>query len=144
MDKLSCCPELRAAHRSSNLVDNTFEREGHFWLEVALLWWYRRTAHAPHRWTLYAPILEAGTEPMLSRRLQDVHAAANLLSRTILVFDDRERGQPGILFCCEPGYAKAANIIKQTTAKQMMAQDPTALWIHLTPGHFTALQRNTQ
>jgi hypothetical protein len=35
-------------------------------------------------------------------------------------------------------------IIKQTTAKHMMAQDPTALWIHLTPGHFTALQRNTQ
>ena len=101
-------------------------------------------AHAPHRWTLYAPILVAGTEPMLSRRLQDVHAAANLLSRTMLVFDDRERGQPGILFCCEPGYAKAANIIKQTTAKHMMAQDPTALWIHLTPGHFTALQRNTQ
>ena len=81
---------------------------------------------------------------MLSRRLQDVHAAANLLSRTMLVFDDRERGQPDILFCCEPGYAKAANIIKQTTAKHMMAQDPTALWIHLTPGHFTALQRNTQ
>jgi len=63
---------------------------------------------------------------MLSRRLQDVHAAANLLSRTILVFDDRERGQPGILFCCEPGYAKAANIIKQTTAKHMMAQDPSS------------------
>ena len=73
---------------------------------------------------------------MLSRRLQDVHAAANLLSRTILVFDDRERGQPGILFCCEPGYAKAANIIKQTTAKAQAhdgagsdgAVDPPDAW----------------
>ena len=72
---------------------------------------------------------------MLSRRLQDVHAAANLLSRTMLVFDDRERGQPGILFCCEPGYAKAANIYHQADDGQAHdgagsdgAVDPPDAW----------------
>jgi hypothetical protein len=74
--------------------------------------------------------------------MNEAHIHAFLLARTIVVFDDRERGQPGILFCYEPGYAKAAKVIKQTTAKHMMAQDPTVLWIHLTPGHFTALRRN--
>eukprot|EP00966_Prymnesium_polylepis_P099177 2297028-Prymnesium_polylepis.2 len=72
-----------------------------------------------------------------------IHAAANFLKATILVFDDRDRaaGKPGLLLCYEPGYVKPAYMIKQTVAEQMV-RDLDTLWIHLTPGHFTTLRRN--
>ena len=68
-----------------------------------------------------------------------MHVACDLLDKDIIVYDDRARAEhlPGVLFHYQQGY-KPQVVIKKKMATQLLAS-PGVLWIHLTPGHFTAL-----
>ena len=74
-----------------------------------------------------------------------IHAAASLLARTIMVYDDQTRaeGRPGILLRYEPGYVSTSTVVKKKGVLRMLERGPAVLWIHLTPGHFTTLRRST-
>ena len=63
-----------------------------------------------------------------------IHAAASLLARTIMVYDDRQRteGQPRILMRYEPGYVSTATVVKKKGALRMLERGSAVLWIHLT------------
>ena len=69
-----------------------------------------------------------------------MHAASNVLSKSIMVYDDRERAEnkPGVLFHYKPGYETQV-VVKKKKAAELKAEDPDMLWVHLTPGHFSAM-----
>jgi len=73
-----------------------------------------------------------------------IHAAAKVLSRNILVYDDRERTaeRPGVLLLYDKAIYKPQRVVKKKVASAIMAEDPAALWVLLTPGHFSALVRS--
>jgi len=68
---------------------------------------------------------------------------ATLLNRSIVVYDDRDRGAglPGFMVLYLPGYTPFKAIDK-AQARELADKHDDTLWVHLTPGHYTALKRN--
>ena len=68
---------------------------------------------------------------------------ATLLDRAIVVYDDRDRksGLPGFVTLYSPGYTPFKAIGK-VQARELADKHDDTLWVHLTPGHYTALKRN--
>ena len=68
---------------------------------------------------------------------------ATLLKRSIVVYDDRDRksGLPGFVTLYSPGYTPFKAIGK-VQARELANKHDDTLWVHLTPGHYTALKRN--
>ena len=81
-----------------------------------------------------------------------IHIAADVLERDILVYDDRTcsgvRASPSAnksssLFLYEFNKAFASDPYRTITRPEARALLKTnALWVHLTPSHFTALQKD--
>lgn len=77
--------------------------------------------------------------------MKEAHMAvvATLLKRSIVVYDDRDRksGLPGFVTLYSPGYTPFKAIGK-VQARELANKHDDTLWVHLTPGHYTALKRN--
>ena len=77
--------------------------------------------------------------------MKEAHMAvvATLLDRAIVVYDDRDRksGLPGFVTLYSPGYTPFKAIGK-VQARELADKHDDTLWVHLTPGHYTALKRN--
>ena len=79
-----------------------------------------------------------------------IHIAADVLERDILVYDDRtcsggraSSNKSSSLFLYEFNKAFASDPYRTITRPEARALLKTnALWVHLTPSHFTALQKD--
>ena len=70
-------------------------------------------------------------------------AAATLLARSIVVYDDRANGQPGVLGLFSPGYTPFKIITREQAKALAEDLNDNTLWVHLgLPGpHYSMLKR---